>query len=192
MGKRILDNLKNNKYNKVSFLLGAGASTAAGIPDFRSNDGIYKKIKDKYDLEDPSMIFNIHFFKQNPHIYYDYLHHRVNIDSKEPTKTHLFMKTFQDSNKLNLIYTQNIDCLEYKAGINTEFIVQCHGNYRKIVCSECNKEHSYEKFNEHREKKLVYYCDFCNTAPCKPAVTFFGEPLPQDFYNKKDDIVLSD
>ena len=81
--------LKNGQFKKVSFLLGAGISTNAGIPDFRFKQGRYMKIKEKYNLKDAQSFFNLQFFKDNTEIFYDYLK-LTNFDNYNPTKTHFF------------------------------------------------------------------------------------------------------
>jgi NAD-dependent SIR2 family protein deacetylase len=42
-------------------LAGAGISTSANIPDFRSEDGFYAQIKQKFKLPYPEVIFDIEF-----------------------------------------------------------------------------------------------------------------------------------
>ncbi len=42
---------------------------------------------------------------------------------------------------LNLIYTQNIDSLEIKAGISESKVIQAQGNRRRSKCSGCKKEY---------------------------------------------------
>ena len=50
---------------KIIVMTGAGLSTAAGIPDFRSpGTGLYDNFQ-KYDLPSPQSMFEIGFFKVN-------------------------------------------------------------------------------------------------------------------------------
>jgi hypothetical protein len=82
-----LDKLKLNSYKKVSFLIGAGISTSAGILDFRSKGGQYEKIREKFkELNDPTDLFNIKFFWKNPQLYYTYNKAEKN-DEHFPTKS---------------------------------------------------------------------------------------------------------
>jgi hypothetical protein len=84
-----LDKLKLNSYKKVSFLIGAGISTSAGILDFRSKGGQYEKIREKFkELNDPTDLFNIKFFWKNPQLYYTYNKAEKN-DEHFPTKSHV-------------------------------------------------------------------------------------------------------
>lgn len=47
----------------IVVMTGAGLSTAAGIPDFRSpGTGLYDNLQ-KYDLPSPQAIFEINFFR---------------------------------------------------------------------------------------------------------------------------------
>ena len=49
--------------SKIIVMTGAGISTAAGIPDFRSpGTGLYDNLQ-KYDLPTPQAVFEINFFR---------------------------------------------------------------------------------------------------------------------------------
>jgi NAD-dependent deacetylase sirtuin 2 len=51
-------------------MVGAGISTSAGVPDFRSpGSGLYDNLQ-KYNLPDPQAIFEINFFEKNPEPFY--------------------------------------------------------------------------------------------------------------------------
>ena len=57
----IVEGLKNNKFGKESiiFITGSGISTKAGIPTFRSKDGLFEKAQKEYNLSRPETILQI-------------------------------------------------------------------------------------------------------------------------------------
>ncbi len=107
--EKFISDLKENKFKKVSFLLGAGISTAAGIPDFRSKDGLYEKIKGKFDLEKPTDLFHIRYFWQNPIVYYTYLKTVIG-KIHNPTRSHVSL-FFLSRKKFFLIYINRLSFL---------------------------------------------------------------------------------
>ena len=55
----------------IVVLTGAGASTSAGIPDFRSpGTGLYDNLQ-KYDLPTPQSIFSLDYFRKAPEAFYE-------------------------------------------------------------------------------------------------------------------------
>jgi NAD-dependent histone deacetylase SIR2 len=94
---------------------------------------------------------------------------------------------------LNLIFTQNIDALELKAGVPREKIVFAHGNILEAHCSKCHTDYDIKMQQTHIKEGKVLICTEpdCN-APCKPKVVFYGESLPKDFFNKMDGFSESD
>jgi NAD-dependent SIR2 family protein deacetylase len=92
---------------------------------------------------------------------------------------------------LNLIYTQNIDSLEFKAKIPKEKIVFAHGNLLESHCSKCYIECDFEKQQNHIKEGKILYCQSCN-SPCKPKVVFYGEGLPKEFFNRQNELIDSD
>ena len=55
----------------IIVLAGAGASTAAGIPDFRSpGTGLYDNLQ-KYNLPTPESIFSLDYFRKAPDAFYE-------------------------------------------------------------------------------------------------------------------------
>lgn len=121
-------------YRNITILTGAGISVSAGIPDFRSPKiGLYATLKEKYDMDDPSEIFNLDTFLSNPEMFYDFAK-EFNWDEYEPTPTHYFISFLNKKGLLQMNFTQNIDCLELKSGLPEEKLVAAHGNLSAAHC----------------------------------------------------------
>ncbi len=129
--------LASPQIKNVVVLGGAGMSTAAGIPDFRSpNTGLYANLQ-KYDLPSPQDLFSISFFDKNPKPFFDFMTTSVLSKSYKPTPAHKLVKLLQDKSKLLRLYTQNIDNLDIVAGVREENVVEVHGHSRTACCRKC-------------------------------------------------------
>lgn len=94
--------------SRVVVMAGAGISTSAGIPDFRSPvTGLYASLE-KYDLPYPEALFDINYFRKNPKPFYT-LFEELYPDGKKyrPTITHCFFKLLDKKGKLLRVFTQN-------------------------------------------------------------------------------------
>ncbi|KAI5950887.1 HST2 [Candida jiufengensis] len=172
------------KGKKVTFFNGAGISTSAGIPDFRSPDtGLYSNLA-KLNLPYAEAVFDIDYFKEDPKPFYT-LATELMPGQFPPTKFHYLIKLFQDKNKLNRVYTQNIDTLERLAGVEDENIVEAHGSFASNHCIECKEEMSSNTFKDLMEKGIPN-CESCK-GYVKPDIVFFGEGLPKKFFSSWDD-----
>ncbi len=125
----IADYLKNARH--VIVMTGAGISTNANIPDFRSESfGLYNRLQ-KYNLPHPTAVFTLDYFLQDPRPFYDIAHELYPVmDTAKPTTAHYFIKLLADKNVLLRHYTQNIDGLEDLTGLSQDMTVQAHGNVR--------------------------------------------------------------
>ena len=179
--QEIVDGFKNNEFKNIMFITGAGISTAAGIPDFRSKDGCFEQVKEKYNLQRPEDLFEISSFKKNPKPFYDFCKN-FNIEHCKPTKTHLFMGYLCQKNLVKKIYTQNVDGLELKAGVPENKIIFAHGRITEASCPTCSKGYDINILrDEYVMKDKIMYCTLCKT-PIKPKVIFYGQALPISFY----------
>lgn len=160
------------KARKSSLLTGAGISCNAGIPDFRSDEGLYNIVKAKYPTSfiKGQDLFDISLFRNDTtlSIFCTFMEglYKHTLQAKA-TETHRFIKTLKDKNKLLRCYTQNIDSLEQtinlECGIdsskfneietssgksfrekwNSLDVVQLHGNLHKLSCTQCFSHHDW-------------------------------------------------
>jgi NAD-dependent histone deacetylase SIR2 len=169
-----------NLVKKISFLTGAGISTSAGIPDFRSNTGLFKVLQEKYNLSSPEEFFHIETFRNNPEYFYEWSK-ETDLTKYDPTPTHWFMSFLEKKGLLNIIYTQNIDALELKAKVSREKMVFAHGYISAAHCSKCKTEKDLQLFTDNVKAGKVLYCNNNGCmAPVKPVVVLYGENLPSE------------
>ena len=62
--QEIVEGFRKNKFKNIMFITGAGISTAAGIPDFRSKEGYFAQVQKKYNLSYPEELFQLDSFKK--------------------------------------------------------------------------------------------------------------------------------
>ena len=164
---------------------GAGLSTGAGIPDFRSpNTGLYSNLA-RLNLPYPEAVFDISYFRNNPAPFYA-LAHELYPGKFRPTISHSFIRLLSDKGLLLMLFTQNIDCLEREAGVPDSKIVEAHGSFARQRCIECKTSYPDDLMRD-----AIRNCDIphCTTPQCnglvKPDIVFFGEQLPEQFFRHR-------
>ena len=180
--KRFIDNFKQNKFKNIIFMVGAGISTTAGIPDFRSETGLFKQLQDKYNMTSPEEFFMRRTFIEKPELFYEFCK-IFDLSQIKPTLTHKFMNYLVSKNMVKYIFSQNIDGLELKAKIPEDKIIFAHGSFTQGHCPQCKIKVDINKINKGIEEGVVVKCDICG-GPCKPNVVFYGEDLDERFYEK--------
>lgn len=152
--------------NYIVALTGAGVSTAAGIPDFRGEKGIYT-----LGIV-PEKVFDIGYFLKDPRPFYEFTRKMLEtLEGRGPTKMHRFLAYLEEIGKLRLLITQNIDGLHTLAGSRN--VIEIHGSYRRSFCLRCGKEYGFSEMKDMILKETVPYCS-CGGL-IKPDVVFFGE-----------------
>ena len=163
--QEIIDNSDN-----IVFFGGAGVSTASGIKDFRSVDGLYS-IKYKYP---PEEMLSIDMLNSHPDDFYDFYKTYLNCLDVLPNVTHDYLKKLEDKGKLKAVVTQNIDGLHTKAG--SKNVLEIHGTIYKNYCPKCGKKYGPE---------AVFNAEGVPKCECggiiRPEVTLYGEMLPPAF-----------
>ncbi|KAJ3403814.1 hypothetical protein CcCBS67573_g03102 [Chytriomyces confervae] len=102
---------------RVAIVAGAGISVAAGIPDFRSADGLYNLVKARYPdaVVKGRDLFDASLFRDpvSTSLFYSFIAElKVLSDGAGITRTHRFIESLSVRGKLLRCYTQNIDGLE--------------------------------------------------------------------------------
>ncbi|TGC09202.1 NAD-dependent protein deacylase [Methanolobus halotolerans] len=160
------------------FLSGAGISTLSGIPDFRGNNGIYRKF-------DADRIFDIDYFHADPGYFYSHSKDLIyNVDEKEPNIIHYVLARLERMGFVKSVITQNIDLLHQKAG--SKNVIEIHGSPKENTCLSCGKTFSYEQTASIVRADRVPECDECSGL-IKPNITFFGEMLDREAIMKAVD-----
>ena len=164
---------------------GAGLSTGAGIPDFRSPDtGLYANLA-RLNLPYPEAVFDISYFRNNPAPFYA-LAHELYPGKFRPTISHSFIRLLSDKGLLLMLFTQNIDCLEREAGVPNPKIVEAHGSFAHQHCIECKTSYPDDLMRDAVRNGDIPHCitPQCNGL-IKPDIVFFGEQLPEEFFRHR-------
>ncbi|TGJ83381.1 hypothetical protein E0Z10_g5393 [Xylaria hypoxylon] len=179
----VADLIKSGRAKRIVVMTGAGISTAAGIPDFRSpKTGLYHNLA-RLDLPHPEAVFEIDFFRNNPRPFY-VLAKELYPGNFHPTISHAFVALLAKRKLLRMLFTQNIDCLERAAGVPPELIVEAHGSFATQRCIDCKNP-----FPDAEMRKCVESASApnCFHKGCgglvKPDIVFFGEQLPSTFFD---------
>lgn len=158
----------------VVAMTGAGASTAAGIPDFRGPQGLY--VTRRYD---PEKVFEIDWFRREPRYFYEFSRDFVAaVKDIRPTFTHHFLADLELQGRLAGVVTQNIDILHQLAG--SRLVIELHGSYRSAACAACGRRFDqltydwWEAAMTTSSVPPVALCPVCQSV-LKPDIVFFGE-----------------
>ena len=154
---------------RIVALTGSGISKGSGIPTFRGADGLWKNYN-AMDLATPQA------FKRNPELVWEWYSWRMGIIlEKDPNPAHHSLVKLQELGFLDLVITQNVDSLHFRAG--SKNILEVHGNIFRTKCEKCGKK---EMIKE--APKSPPYCDCGNML--RPDVVWFGESLDRNIINK--------
>ena len=95
-----------DQYDNIVFFGGAGVSTESGIPDFRSQDGLYNQ---KYDYP-PETILSHTFFMGHPEEFYRFYQDKMLCDTAKPNAAHLKLAELEQAKKMPITFDE--DCPE--------------------------------------------------------------------------------
>ena len=118
---------------RIVFFGGAGVSTESGIPDFRSEDGLYSQ-RYKYP---PETILSHSFFMRHPDDFFAFYREKMLLAGAKPNRAHLALAGLERRGKLSAVVTQNIDGLHQAAG--SKNVLELHGSVYRNFCISCGK-----------------------------------------------------
>jgi NAD-dependent SIR2 family protein deacetylase len=173
---------------RLVVLTGAGISTESGIPDYRSENGLWTK-------HTPISYAD---FVRNPAVRRRYWARSLNGYSRfrdaSPNDGHIALADMEQAGRVHFLVTQNVDRLHTKAG--SKRLVELHGENSTVQCISCDfrepraqTQKRLEWDNRHlplpadevgdAEGVIPPTCPLCG-GWLKPAVVFFGEPVPAE------------
>ncbi len=159
--------------DNIVFFGGAGVSTESGIPDFRSQDGLYNQ---QYDYP-PETIISHSFYKKNPEEFYRFYKNKMLFPDCKPNDAHRALAKLEEQGKMKAVITQNIDGLHQAAG--SKEVLELHGSVHRNYCTRCGKFYSLED---------VVKADGVPRCDCggiiKPDVVLYEEGLDTDIIRK--------
>ncbi len=159
----------------IAVLTGAGVSTASGIPDFRSADGIWEQDHAREDL------MSNEYFHYDPVDFwekYKSIFQMKLLGDYQPNAVHYFLKELEDEGKEVSVITQNVDGLHMEAG--NQRIIEYHGTLKTATCPTCNTtyDHAYMMAYETPRCETLFGSHACGDV-LKPDIVLFGDPITE-------------
>lgn len=164
------------KSRRLVFFGGAGVSTESGIPDFRSETGLYHSMH-QYG-HSPEEIISLSFFRRDPETFFDFYKKNMIFVGAKPNPAHVALAEWERVGILSAVITQNIDGLHQEAGSKKVF--ELHGSVHRNHCMDCNAFYPLEYIMEESNcKEGVPMCGLCGGI-VKPDVVLYEEALDRD------------
>lgn len=133
----------------------------------------------EYNLPRPESVFERDYFNQNPRPFFS-VSKKLLPGEFKPTPAHYFSVLLQKKGILLKYYTQNIDDLDRRAGLESQKLVECHGTYRTSTCLKCHKSYNTQDI------KVKILSDEIPKCECggiiQPDVVMYGDDLPDEFF----------
>lgn len=168
---------------KITAFTGAGISVDSGIPDFRSEGGLWERY-------DPHEYATIESFMQNPTKFWTMGREIAETILKaQPNSAHKALAKLESDGKLVGVITLNIDNLHQAAG--NKLVVELHGNYLRAYCIECSAEYVGDRIHQSVVNgEIPPKCEKCSGV-LKSEAILFGEPLPEAAMSRATELCRS-
>lgn len=183
---------------RLVVLSGAGCSTESGIPDYRDDDGAWKRTPPMQYQE----FIGSHAARQR--YWARALLGWQQFRNVRPNKAHEVLAHFERLGRIETVITQNVDGLHQQAGSNN--VIDLHGRIDTVECLQCRRTTAREQIQTRLAQLNPHWttlaadiapdgdallsgvdfsafelveCAYCS-GPLKPAVVFFGESVPRE------------
>lgn len=171
--------------SRIVFLGGAGMSTESGIPDFRSETGLFNSQNAYGRL--PEEMLHIRTLMEQPEEFFAYYRSNMLYLDAKPNAAHQALYRLEEMGKLTAVVTQNIDGLHQAAG--SQRVLELHGSVYRNHCVACGAHYPVAFIVE---SSGVPACTQCG-GMVRPDVVLYGEELnPQVFMAARDLIAAAD
>ena len=136
------DRLRNwiARHRRVFALTGAGCSTASGIPDYRDDEGGWKR-------RPPVMI---QAFRAQDAVYRRYWARAYagwpHLTAAAPNAAHRAFAAWETAGTLVQLVTQNVDRLHQRAG--SRAVIDLHGRLDVVICLSCGTQTSRDRVQD--------------------------------------------
>lgn len=127
---------------RVVVLTGAGMSTESGIPDFRSQNGLWNQSDLPEMLTDSALRNHGDVFWSR----FKQVFLTENYVAAKPNPGHSALQQLESPHRQVVILTQNVDGLHQAAG--SKVVLELHGNARMAYCPRCGSTYEMEDFVE--------------------------------------------
>lgn len=152
---------------------GAGISTEAGIPDFRSPGGLWERNRPipfgdfLASAEWRAEAWRRKFILDDA------------VGAAGPTRGHYALAHLVARGRARALVTQNIDGLHAASGVPEEHLIELHGNGTYAHCLDCGRRYGLDWVRERFEASgAAPDCEDC-AGPVKAATISFGQSMPE-------------
>ena len=161
------------------FLGGAGVSTESGIPDFRSESGLYAA--ETVFGRSPEELLSHHLFEKNPTLFFRYYKEYLIAEDAKPNAAHIALAKLEEQGLLKAVITQNVDGLHQAAGSKTVF--ELHGSNWRHYCKNCGEKYplAYILNPAHCREGILPMCEKCDSV-VRPDIVLYEEPLNDEVF----------
>ena len=158
-----------NQSKNIVFFGGAGVSTESGIPDFRSESGLYNA-RQIYGKE-PEYLLSHSCFVKEPELFFKYYKENLIARDAKPNATHYALAKLEEQGSVKAVVTQNVDGLHQAAGSKT--VYELHGSNWRQFCTKCGEKYSLDYI---LAQDVIPKCEKCGGI-VRPDIVLYGESL---------------